>query len=71
MIELEDYPELFKKTKASLKVILGRISEANEHDVEISSGELANRVLGILNYAIREIQISQIKSGEGCKNMYV
>jgi len=70
LIELEDYPEVIKKTKASLKVLLDGRRRSNNKN-QISSNDLAGPVLEIFKYMILEIQMSRIKSAEGCKNMYI
>jgi hypothetical protein len=70
LINLEDYPELIKKTKASLKVVVDKSRCSNEQN-QLNSQELISTFLEILEYMILEIQISQVKSCEGCRNMYV
>lgn len=68
LIDLEDFPEVIKKTKASLEVLLEKPESGKNN--QISSEELTGPVLEILRYMVLGIQMSQMKSGDGCKNMY-
>lgn len=68
LIDLEDFPEVIKKTKASLEVLLEK--PESEKNSQIGIEELTGPVLEVFRYMVLGIQMSQLKSGEGCKNMY-
>lgn len=71
MTELDDYPEIVEKIRASLQVVLDGRKKINKKKSKISGKELAGPVLEILKYVMIDIYRKHIENSESCNGMYV
>ncbi len=68
--ELENYPDIIKKTKASLKIIVENVEKKNNNNGKVSSEDLTGPVLEIINCLIADMYRKHLKNEKGCMNMY-